>query len=324
MNQPLKPAATAQSFQHTAARRRLAHSYRHLRKHLPCFNTQPPEGGWWLGRLSNTATSKFQHTAARRRLGFPASQLYRDAIVSTHSRPKAAGRRWRSIIPCKSVSTHSRPKAAGSLPVYECQLVEVSTHSRPKAAGGLFADACGRLGCFNTQPPEGGWDLRRVMRFYFGKPAAFQHTAARRRLECTAQTQRERLSFQHTAARRRLGRKAAPKPSAKQFQHTAARRRLVTAIGSTICAPKFQHTAARRRLVKFLYKLFQRADVSTHSRPKAAGNPVDFAKQKITVSTHSRPKAAGVSLSSQSGLSMFQHTAARRRLVFHATALPAR
>ena len=64
--------------------------------------------------------------------------------------------------------------------------------------------------------------------------------------------------------------------------------------------------------------------VSTHSRPKAAGNPVDFAKQKITVSTHSRPKAAGVSLSSQSALSMFQHTAARRRLVFHATALPAR
>ena len=55
------------------------------------------------------------------------------------------------------VSTHSRPKAAG-FPL--CRLINpftVSTHSRPKAAG-LAAESAviGTLG-FNTQPPEGGW-----------------------------------------------------------------------------------------------------------------------------------------------------------------------
>ena len=34
----------------------------------------------------------------------------------------------------------------------------VSTHSRPKAAGSFFK-AIGKCPlCFNTQPPEGGWD----------------------------------------------------------------------------------------------------------------------------------------------------------------------
>ena len=33
--------------------------------------------------------------------------------------------------------------------------------------------------------------------------------------------------------------------------------------------------------------------VSTHSRPKAAGYPLQFNCLILTVSTHSRPKAAG-------------------------------
>ena len=35
--------------------------------------------------------------------------------------------------------------------------LEVSTHSRLKAAGALFFCYLTRLGGFNTQPPEGGW-----------------------------------------------------------------------------------------------------------------------------------------------------------------------
>ena len=55
-------------FQHTAARRRLGH-----RRDSACrrdrFNTQPPEGGWAIGAIPRVGET-----------------------VSTHSRPKAAGR----------------------------------------------------------------------------------------------------------------------------------------------------------------------------------------------------------------------------------------
>ena len=79
-------------------------------------------------------------------------------------------------------------------------------------------------------------------------------------------------------------------------------------------AMMFQHTAARRRLgyAEMLDKAL--AEVSTHSRPKAAGwcdNAVGF---KCSVSTHSRPKAAGKELTASGSAELFQHTAARRRL----------
>ena len=79
-------------------------------------------------------------------------------VVSTHSRPKAAGyglrgggkmtnkfqhtaARRRLVVPLADggaddvVSTHSRPKAAGIGPVLSFGRIVVSTHSRPKAAG---------------------------------------------------------------------------------------------------------------------------------------------------------------------------------------------
>ena len=54
--------------------------------------------------------------------------------------------------------------------------------------------------------------------------------------------------------------------------------------------------------------------VSTHSRPKAAGNPDDKPDDKPDVSTHSRPKAAGQNMQSMPVDILFQLTAARRRL----------
>ena len=57
----------------------------------------------------------------------------------------------------------------------------------------------------------------------------------------------------------------------KMFQHTAARRRLVADNYDVLRLVMFQHTAARRRLVT-PYLLKNRLNqVSTHSRPKAAG-----------------------------------------------------
>ena len=40
-----------------------------IRFSVPCFNTQPPEGGWWVCVCVIFGTIVFQHTAARRRLG---------------------------------------------------------------------------------------------------------------------------------------------------------------------------------------------------------------------------------------------------------------
>ena len=146
----------ASMFQHTAARRRLAQ----------ILFEQPGE-------------SRFQHTAARRRLGATNPVARNGVFVSTHSRPKAAGRGQGWAETFLIVSTHSRPKAAGKMICCPSTSQMVSTHSRPKAAGSVR-----NLGCtgrrFNTQPPEGGWDG-------LGNPALvaamFQHTAARRRLE---------------------------------------------------------------------------------------------------------------------------------------------
>ena len=144
------------------------------------FNTQPPEGGWFATRQC----------------------LNHREYVSTHSRPKAAGRRRRRpSSPCRCFNT--QPPEGGwrrcdNAVGFKCS---VSTHSRPKAAGILKKAGyapCGfqhtaarrRLAeirmsisvCagFNTQPPEGGW-LHGFAKTQFY--CWFQHTAARRRLD---------------------------------------------------------------------------------------------------------------------------------------------
>ena len=56
-------------FQHTAARRRLVLNFLYFGFYPFCFNTQPPEGGWMSAPVWADDTP----------------------LVSTHSRPKAAG-----------------------------------------------------------------------------------------------------------------------------------------------------------------------------------------------------------------------------------------
>ena len=75
------------------------------------------------------------------------------------------------------------------------------------------------------------------------------------------------------------------------FQHTAARRRLKSSC-RLMRRWRFQHTAARRRLLLWGMLEFHFKRVSTHSRPKAAGNRYYLKSPK----------------------GRFQHTAARRRL----------
>ncbi len=166
----------------------------------------------------------------------------------------------------------------------------------------------------------------------------FQHTAARRRLVFPKIRQRRIDWFQHTAARRRLvflgfstvivyrvSTHSRPKAAGTAstlalvglaFQHTAARRRLGVYIAGFGLTDKFQHTAARRRLVYVHSRRSRGRYVSTHSRPKAAGQSQCSCYYLDKVSTHSRPKAAGTSRNVKLfDCATFQHTAARRRLV---------
>ena len=102
------------------------------------------------------------------------------------------------------------------------------------------------------------------------------------------------------------------------FQHTAARRRLVQADGVFeplgIC---FNTQPPEGGWAEQNYPSAFECEVSTHSRPKAAGLIIGEFALGVVVSTHSRPKAAGSSARiGPYGVSgLFQHTAARRRLV---------
>ena len=144
------------TFQHTAARRRLvcvivgftaSHCFNTqppeggwlggaaLSRSEACFNTQPPEGGWAgggsLGRMGRSFNTQPPEGGWLHVVADPD----RFAVVSTHSRPKAAGAAVAQFLGLLAVSTHSRPKAAGCNDCQHLQQYTVSTHSRPKAAG---------------------------------------------------------------------------------------------------------------------------------------------------------------------------------------------
>ena len=85
-----------------------------------------------------------------------------------------------AMIPRPAVSTHSRPKAAGTFTSKDDAATEKFQHTaaRRRLVDCQFS-VCICV-CFNTQPPEGGWDV--AIDNAFNK-FRFQHTAARRRLE---------------------------------------------------------------------------------------------------------------------------------------------
>ena len=123
-----------------------------------------------------------------------------------------------------------------------------------------------------------------------------------------------------------------------QFQHTAARRRLQADFRSLAQSILFQHTAARRRLRPLYGEVVVFTGVSTHSRPKAAAlccflrsgrqycfntQPPEGGCERINRQQQAResfntqpPEGGCLHSSPNSSISlMFQHTAARRRLL---------
>ncbi len=102
---------------------------------LKSFNTQPPEGGWKSMLKHLFLIKLFQHTAARRRLDDYDGLTILHKLVSTHSRPKAAG----------FVNSPSSLNLFGF-------------NTQPPEGGWTYSKLKFHfVHSFNTQPPEGGW-----------------------------------------------------------------------------------------------------------------------------------------------------------------------
>ncbi len=134
----LDTARLTKQFQHTAARRRLAKAISPLGA-LPKFQHTAARRRLVTFPDCDPMEYQFQHTAARRRLG-PFSRLGKTGtIVSTHSRPKAAGygepRGKRGVAMFQHTAARRR---LDHLFNKRLSRAFVSTHSRPKAAGSYW------------------------------------------------------------------------------------------------------------------------------------------------------------------------------------------
>ena len=120
-----------------------------------------------------------------------------------YNAPKVAGRIFVQNGANQGVSTHSRPKAAGSYFIHTF-FTHSFQHTAARRRLGLYQSIYLIILCFNTQPPEGGWETLKCRGYQrhvstHSRPKAagitsvllpikplFQHTAARRQLECDA------------------------------------------------------------------------------------------------------------------------------------------
>ena len=143
-------------FQHTAARRRLVFRRSKFHRLSSSFNTQPPEGGWrnCVAQVSCLRCFNTQPPEGGWICACIVTSL--NLLVSTHSRPKAAGCGFCRLRFIGVVSTHSRPKAAGKkvdLGVGGYWFQHTAARRRLEQ---IYKDRT-LFYRFNTQPPEGGW-----------------------------------------------------------------------------------------------------------------------------------------------------------------------
>ena len=220
----LRCRITPAAFQLAAARRRLARGLCVFPNAI-CFNSQPPEGGWLRVVLVFEPPS----------------------IVSTRSRPKAAGFSPKLKIIIRG-SFNSQPPEGGWLTngagADKLIMFQLAAARRRLAGAIIFLGE--NLKGFNSQPPEGGWPCRH---FFGAQLVMFQLAAARRRLAHRHPKTNSLGGFQLAAARRRLAQHVYVVDYDERFQLAAARRRLVTHLADNVRMLRFQLAAARRRLV---------------------------------------------------------------------------
>ena len=148
-------------FQHTAARRRLAHYVGLIIRSDTVSTHSRPKAAGIKKHLAFT-NQQFQHTAARRRLGC----LIADGQNHQKFQHTAARRRLDMAMgntPTFKLFQHTAARRRlDTYPQWKFSLSFVSTHSRPKAAGAVDFTAA-VIKRFNTQPPEGGWAFQATM-----------------------------------------------------------------------------------------------------------------------------------------------------------------
>ena len=165
--------ARIRAFQHTAARRRLPHSRLHIRE-IPCFNTQPPEGGWCSAGTAGCRLPVSTHSHPKAAATSPSRQCSRMPFQHTATRRRLL--RY-ALRPAARHRFNTQPPEGGWLTSSPYPLVRefVSTHSHPKAAGFNQIIFNFAYTSFNTQPPKGGWVHPQLK---FEAVGRFQHTAA--------------------------------------------------------------------------------------------------------------------------------------------------
>ncbi len=99
------------------------------------------------------------------------------------------------------VSTHSRPKAAGSTRLRGRQDRRRFNTQPPEGGWGWTGTGYFEITGFNTQPPEGGWASRCPNNDVYVVSTHSRPKAAGK----ISLAQLKAAMFQHTAARRRLG-----------------------------------------------------------------------------------------------------------------------
>ena len=146
------------------------------------------------------------------------------------------------------------------------------------------------LDSFNTQPPEGGWLFDKIIKksvyvSTHSRPKAAGSVEDRYPADLQVSTHsRPKAAGQNRASACPVGFCFNTQPPEGGWSAMMVFRTVNS---------MFQHTAARRRLEIDTICLLLNRDVSTHSRPKAAGMRNHFPLTNQAVSTHSRPKAAG-------------------------------
>ena len=147
------------AFQLTAARRRLVLTPVLPPELLPRFNSQPPEGGWTNTTMLLRCIKLFQLTAARRRLG----DDFNGQIGIKRFQLTAARRRLgQRLAVCRPISKFQLTAARRRLAQAGLFRRRFFCFNSQPPEGGWNdnADGVGYRDCFNSQPPEGGWFLR--------------------------------------------------------------------------------------------------------------------------------------------------------------------
>ena len=193
-----------------------------------CFNTQPPEGGWGLD-----------------------GALLQALNVSTHSRPKAAGRKSADRLSWVVPFQHTAARRRLGINLNHAPTCTLFQHTaarrRLESMGQTFIQ---EMVSFNTQPPEGGWVSKALPNPFYG---------------CFNTQPPEGGWF-----RRRL-------PDIRSSVSTHSRPKaagIVTVTGSPSCNVSTHSRPKAAGVNARIAQVFSR--VSTHSRPKAAGCLVPF------------------------------------------------